>query len=102
MQWRLLAQRGQRPPSFSWANQSQNNTGRCYLALGSVSGHVELPKKSVVLSRHQDSAYSCYALTAPGDINDDGRDDLLISTPRYDSPDRNGSGVIDFIFGGER
>ena len=43
-----------------------------------------------------------YSASGLGDINDDGRDDLLISSPHYDSPDRNGSGVIDFIFGGER
>ena len=68
-------------------DSGQNNEGRAFLYLGSASG----PSVTAdwTAESDQEGALFGFSVSAAGDVNNDGFDDLLIGAPNYDNGETN-------------
>ncbi len=63
------------------APYASGSSGKAYLVAGSTSGTVSLSTADATLSGSSGYSWMGAALAGPGDINDDGYDDILIGSP---------------------
>ncbi|MDD3804119.1 MAG: FG-GAP-like repeat-containing protein [bacterium] len=75
---------------------SETNEGRALLYLGSPTGLLTTPAWTV--ESNQASAFMGSCVSFAGDVNGDGYDDVLVSTPYYDDPDAN-EGKVEAYYG---
>jgi hypothetical protein len=89
-------------------NNARPNAGETYVIFGKAGGGVDVdlanlsPTLGFRVFGNDADFRSGTAVSAAGDVNGDGFDDLIIGSPQADRPDAPGdnSGAADIVFGG--
>ncbi|MFH1463997.1 MAG: FG-GAP-like repeat-containing protein [Pseudomonadota bacterium] len=71
--------------------------GRAHLFRGAFSGHLDLDEADAILTGESDGDYAGQGLCRAGDLDGDGRDDLLLGAPRHQVPAFGGGAVYVFF-----
>jgi hypothetical protein len=82
-----------------WGSGGTTAAGVTYLALGPISGDLDLSDADATLGGEGTNDLAGWSLALPGDVDDDGWDDLLIGAPDADALATN-AGSAYLVLGG--
>jgi len=81
-------------------SSSLTNAGAAYIVYGPIAADLSLPADAdLTMTGVAASDLTGYVISAEGDVNGDGVDDLLISAYRYDPDGRSDAGGVALVYG---
>jgi hypothetical protein len=82
-----------------YGNEGGENAGAAYLVLGPVTGTLDLSRADVKLVGEEANDHVGYSVAGAGDVDSDGRADLLVGAP-YNDEGGTYAGVAYLVYGG--